>query len=378
LVAARALQGVGGAMMVPVGRLVILRTIPRSEFVAALAWLTIPALVGPVVGPPIGGFITTYFSWRWIFWINLPVAALGIILATLYVPNVKGERVSRFDYVGFILSGVGLAALVSGSALADLSGIPIGLVIGLFVVGTISVILYVFHARHAEAPILDLKLLRYPTFRAGIVGGSLFRLGVGALPLLLPLLFQLGFGMTPLSSGLLTFVAAIGAIGMKTAAGTILRRFGFRNVLALNSIISGAFIAAPALFTPVTPVWVMLAVLFVGGFFRSLQFTCINAISVAEVDQLEMSQATSFTSVFQQLALSLGITVGASILQLSLAFRRSETLIAGDFLPAFLVVGVISALAFISFARLPRDAGEEVAGRKRVDSAAVAVANGRS
>jgi EmrB/QacA subfamily drug resistance transporter len=378
LVAARALQGVGGAMMVPVGRLVILRTIPRSEFVGALAWLTIPALVGPVVGPPVGGFITTYFSWRWIFWINLPVAALGMILATLYVPNVKGERVSRFDYIGFILSGVGLATLVSGSAAVDANGVSISLVIGLFAAGTVSVILYVFHARRAEAPILDLKLLRYPTFRAGVVGGSLFRIGVGAMPLLLPLLFQLGFGMTPLNSGLLTFVAAIGAIGMKTVVGAILRRFGFRNVLALNSIISAALIAAPALFTQVTPAPVMLAVLFFGGFFRSLQFTCINAISVAEVDQSEMSQATSFTSVFQQLALSLGITAGASILQLSLALRRSETLIAADFRPAFLIVGAISILAVVSFARLPPDAGEEVAGRKRVNSAAVAVANGRS
>jgi EmrB/QacA subfamily drug resistance transporter len=378
LVAARALQGVGGAMMVPVGRLVILRTIPRSEFVGALAWLTIPALVGPVVGPPVGGFITTYFSWRWIFWINLPVAALGMILATLYVPNVKGERVSRFDYIGFILSGVGLATLVSGSAAVDANGVSISLVIGLFAAGTVSVILYVFHARRAEAPILDLKLLRYPTFRAGVVGGSLFRIGVGAMPLLLPLLFQLGFGMTPLNSGLLTFVAAIGAIGMKTVVGAILRRFGFRNVLALNSIISAALIAAPALFTQVTPAPVMLAVLFFGGFFRSLQFTCINAISVAEVDQPEMSQATSFTSVFQQLALSLGITAGASILQLSLALRRSETLIAADFRPAFLIVGAISILAVVSFARLPPDAGEEVAGRKRVNSAAVAVANGRS
>jgi EmrB/QacA subfamily drug resistance transporter len=378
LVTARALQGIGGAMMVPVGRLVILRTIPRSEFVGALAWLTIPALVGPVVGPPVGGFITTYFSWRWIFWINLPVAVLGMVLATLYVPNVTGERVSRFDYVGFILSGVGLASLVAGSAVADLSGTPIGLAIGLFVVGTISVVLYVFHARNAENPILDLKLLRYPTFRAGIAGGSLFRLGVGALPLLLPLLFQLGFGMTPLSSGLLTFVAAIGAIGMKTAAGAILRKFGFRRVLALNSIISGVLIAVPAFFTRVTPVWVMLATLFVGGFFRSLQFTCINAISVAEIDQPEMSQATSFISVFQQLALSLGVTAGASILQLSLFFRQSKQLIAGDFVPAFIAVGAIAVSSLISFARLPHDAGEEVAGRKRVGSAAVAIANGRS
>ena len=378
LVAARAFQGIGGAMMVPVGRLVILRTIPRAELVGALAWLTMPALLGPVLGPPVGGFITTYFHWRWIFWINLPIAALGIVLATLFIPNVRGETISRFDYLGFVFSGIGLAGLVSASAALDASAIPLWVVLGLFLVGSGSVVLYVFHARRTEAPILDLKLLRFPTFRAGIVGGSLFRIGVGALPLLLPLQLQLGFGMTPLSSGLLTFVAAVGALGMKTAAGTILKRFGFRTVLLFNAIVSGLMIAAPALFTNRTPIGILLAVLFVGGFFRSLQFTCINAISVAEIDQPEMSQATSFTSAFQQIALSVGITVGALVLQLSLAIRHSQTLAGADFLPAFLVVGLIATVSCVSFARLPKDAGEEVAGRKRVASAAVAVANGRS
>jgi EmrB/QacA subfamily drug resistance transporter len=378
LIGARALQGVGGAMMVPVGRLVILRTIPRSEFVGALAWLTMPALIGPVVGPPVGGFITTYFTWRWIFWINLPIAAIGIVLATLFIPNVRGETVRPFDYIGFVLSGVGLATLVSASTALDTSGSPPALVAGLFLLGLASIALYVFHALRAEAPILDLRLLRFPTFRAGIVGGSFFRLGVGAMPLLLPLLLQLGFGMTPLNSGLLTFVTALGAIGMKTVAGTILKRFGFRNVLVVNSIVSGVLIAAPAFFTKSTPLSIMLAVLFVGGFFRSLEFTCINAISVAEIEQPDMSQATSFTSVFQQVALSFGITVGASVLQLSLANRHSDALIASDFPPAFLVVGFISLISFVNFARLPKDAGEEVAGRKRVASAAVAVANGRS
>jgi EmrB/QacA subfamily drug resistance transporter len=378
LVAARAFQGIGGAMMVPVGRLVILRTIPRSELVGALAWLTIPALLGPVMGPPVGGFITTYFHWRWIFWINLPIAALGMTLATLFIPNVTGETISRFDYLGFALSGLGLAGLVSAAAAMDASGMPLWIVVSLFLLGSLSTVLYVFHARRALTPILDLRLLRFPTFRAGIVGGSLFRIGVGAMPLLLPLQLQLGFGMTALKSGLLTFVAAVGAIGMKTAAGTILKRFGFRNVLLFNAIVSGALIAAPAVFRMTTPISILLAILFVGGFFRSLQFTCINAISFAEIDQPEMSQATSFTSAFQQIALSLGITVGASMLQLSLAVRHSEILTAADFTPAFLVVGFIALISFVSFARLPRDAGEEVAGRKRVGSAAVAVANGRS
>jgi EmrB/QacA subfamily drug resistance transporter len=378
LVAARALQGIGGAMMVPVGRLVILRTIPRSEFVGALAWLTMPALIGPVLGPPVGGFITTYFHWRWIFWINLPVAALGIILATLFIPNVRGETMHKFDFPGFVLSGIGLGGLVSASAALDAFGIPFWIVVVLFLVGSAAVCFYVVHARHAEAPILDLRLLSIPTFRSCIVGGSFFRIGVGSMPLLLPLLLQLGFGMTPLNSGLLTFVTAVGAFGMKTAAGTILKRFGFRNVLVVNSIISAILIAAPAVFTQTTPASFMITILFVGGFFRSLQFTCINAIGVAEIEQADMSQATSFTSAFQQIALSLGVTVAASMLQLALTLRHSHTLIASDFVPAFLVVGIIAAISFVSFARLPQDAGAEVAGRKRVGSAAVAVANGRS
>ncbi|HKM57926.1 MAG TPA: MFS transporter [Chthoniobacterales bacterium] len=378
LVAARALQGIGGAMMVPVGRLVILRTIPRSEFVGALAWLTMPALIGPVLGPPVGGFITTYFHWRWIFWINLPVAALGIILATLFIPNVREETVHKFDFSGFFLSGIGLGGLVSASAALDAFGIPLWIAVVLFLVGSVAVCLYVVHARYAEAPILDLRLLRIPTFRSGIVGGSFFRIGVGAMPLLLPLMLQLGFGMTPLHSGLLTFVTAVGAFGMKTVAGPILKRFGFWNVLVVNSIISAILIAAPAIFTETTPPSLMLTILFVGGFFRSLQFTCINAISVAEIEQADMSQATSFTSAFQQIALSLGVTVGASMLQLVLTLRHGQTLIASDFGPAFLVVGVIGAISFVSFARLPKDAGAEVAGRKVAGSAAVAVANGRS
>jgi EmrB/QacA subfamily drug resistance transporter len=315
LVAARALQGIGGAMMVPVGRLVILRTVPRSEIVGALAWLTIPALVGPVIGPPLGGLITTVFTWRWIFWINLPIAALGLVLATFFIPDVFGEEVSKFDLAGFLLSGLGLSALVSACAALDANIASPLQVVGLLVLGSAGVGLYVRHARHTTTPILDLELMRFPTFRAGAVGGSLFRIGVGAVPLLLPLLLQLGFGFTPLRSGLFTFVTALGAIGMKVAASKILRQWGFRRVLIFNSITSAVFIAAPAVFTPEMSIPLMIAVLFVGGFFRSLEFTCINAISYAEIEQVKMSAATSLQSVLQQFSLSMGVTVGASLLQ---------------------------------------------------------------
>jgi EmrB/QacA subfamily drug resistance transporter len=378
LVAARAVQGIGGAMMVPVGRLVILRTVPRSEIVGALAWLTIPALIGPIIGPPVGGFITTVFTWRWIFWINLPIAALGLVLATLFIPDVFGEEASKFDLSGFLLSGFGLSALVSASAALDANVVSPLLVVALFVLGSAGVAFYVWHARHTTAPILDLELMRYPTFRAGAVGGSLFRIGVGAVPLLLPLLLQLGFGFSPLRSGLLTFVTALGAIGMKVAASKILRQWGFRRVLIFNSIVSAIFIAAPAGFSPEMSIPLMIAVLFVGGFFRSLEFTCINAISYAEIEQAKMSAATSLQSVLQQFSLSMGVTVGASVLQLILALRGSSILRATDFWPAFLVIGGISFLATLSFARLPEYAGEELAGRKRAGSVQVSISNIRS
>ena len=378
LVAARALQGIGGAMMVPVGRLVILRTVPRSEIVGALAWLTIPALMGPVIGPPVGGFITTFFTWRWIFWINLPIAGLGLVLATRFIPDVFGEEIQPFDFPGFLFSGLGLSALVSASAALDAHVVSPVLVLSLSGLGLAGIVLYVWHARRSPAPILDLELLHYPTFRAGAVGGSLFRIGVGAVPLLLPLLLQLGFGFSPLRSGLLTFVTALGAIGMKVAAGRVLRQWGFRKVLVFNSIISAVFIAAPALFTSQTSIALMVAVLLVGGFFRSLEFTCINAISYAEIEQPKMSAATSLQSALQQFSLSMGVTVGASALQLAMVSRGGTTLTQADFWPAFLVIGAISLLATFSFARLPKYAGEELAGRKQAGSVQVSISNVRT
>jgi EmrB/QacA subfamily drug resistance transporter len=365
LVAARALQGIGGAMMVPVGRLVILRTVPKSELVGALAWLTMPALIGPILGPPVGGFITTYFSWRWIFWINIPMAALGLVLATLFIPDVRGELKNRFDALGFILSGIGLSSFVSGSAAFGANSLPPIAGISLLSAGLLFIFLYVLHARRMAAPILDLNLLRFPTFRASVVGGSLFRIGIGATPFLLPLLLQLGFGMSPLKSGLLTFVTALGAFGMKTAAGTILRRFGFRTTLLVNTVLAALLTSAPAFFTLKTPEAVVLALLFLAGFFRSLQFTSINSIGYAEIEQPEMSQATSFSSVMQQLSLSIGVTVGASALEITLLAHGHTHLQSSDFLPAFLIVGFLTFLSFFSFATLSDDAGAEVAGQER-------------
>lgn len=365
LVGARVLQGLGGAMMVPVGRLVMLRSIPKSELVRAIAWLTVPALVGPVIGPPLGGFLTTYLSWRWIFWINLPIGLLGMVLVTLYIPNVREENVPPLDWRGFLLSALGLCGLVFGFETIGRGLLPDAVVAGLLVMGSIGIGLYIRHARRHPHPVLDLRLLRVPTFRIGVMGGFLFRIGVGALPFLLPLMLQLGFGLTAFESGMLTFVSAAGALTMKMAAGPILRRLGFRNVLIGNAVLSGAFIAICGLFRPDTSHLLILGLLLFGGFFRSLQFTSINTLAVSDIENARMSRATSFTSMMQQLSLSAGVAVGAMVLHATVTWSGGmEKIGPADFTPAFLTVGITAMLSAIIFLRLPPDAGAEVSGHR--------------
>jgi EmrB/QacA subfamily drug resistance transporter len=359
----RVIQGMGGAMMVPVGRLVILRTVPKPELISALAWLTIPALMGPVIGPPLGGFITTFISWRWIFWINIPVGILGVILASRYVANLREEGVPPLDLKGFILSGIGLAGLAFGITTIGQSLFPPIVVGTLLVLGVTGLILYVRHARVTPAPLLDLDLLKVDTFYASVVGGFLFRIGVGAMPFLLPLFFQLGFGMTPFQSGMLTLASAVGAVAMKATAAPILRRFGFRKVLMRNALLSTICIAAVALFTAGTPPVVILGVLLIGGFFKSLQFTSINAIAYADIESKAMSRATSFASVAQQLSLSAGVAIGALVLEIQRVGRHEVSVEAGDFPLAFVVVAVIAATSAFIFARLPKDAGSSLSAR---------------
>jgi EmrB/QacA subfamily drug resistance transporter len=364
LVASRVAQGVGGAMMVPVGRLVLLRNVSKADLVGALALVTIPALVGPIVGPPLGGFITTYLSWRWIFWINVPIGVAGIVLALMLIPNLREERPPAFDWRGFALAAAGLAAVMMGFETIGRDMLPVPAVAALIAGGATSLVLYVLHARRRAHPVLDLSLLRIGTFRVAVFGGFLFRVGVGAIPFLLPLLLQVGFGMNPLQSGLLTFAAAVGALAMKLTAKRILRRFGFRNVLVVNAVISAASIAACALFESTTPGAVILAVLLIGGFFRSLEFTSINALAYSDVPRERMSRATSFASVGQQLSLSIGVGLGALILHTVVSLRGGAEAVAADFAPAFAIIGAVSACAALVFWRLPRDAGAEVSGRQ--------------
>ena len=376
-VAARFLQGMGGAMMVPVGRLVVLRSAPKAQLVTALSYLTLPAMVGPVIGPPLGGLITTWLDWRWIFFINVPIGIVGLILATLYFEDIREEERPPLDVIGFLLLGAGLAALMLGLASTGRHLLPWEVTWGCFIAGAVLLPLYFWRSRRVAHPVVRLDLLRYPTFRAAVTGGSLFRIGTGAIPFLLPLMLQVGFGLDALRSGLITFAAAAGAMFVKTLAPAILRRFGFRRVMVLNAVLASAFLAVNGLYTAQTPHLLMLGVLFVGGCARSVQFTCVNAIAYADLDKPDMSAATSFASVAQQLSLSLGVTFGALALEGAAALHGRTAIEAADFGPAFFVVAAISLLSVFPFRALSPEAGAEVSGR-RVAAAPSNASPGRS
>src|SRR6201981_3207388 len=380
---ARILQGMGGAMMTPVGRLVLLRSVDKSALVNAMTWVTVPALIGPVIGPPLGGFITTYFSWHWIFLINIPIGLLGIFMAMKFIDPIKSVDPEKFDLYGLVLAGIGLAGIAFGLSVAGLNMLPWSIIAALVGVGSISMTLYVIHARRTGSPVLDFSLLRLPTMRAAIIGGFMFRLGIGALPFLLPLLMQTGFGLSPFQSGLVTFASAVGAMGMKALGARLIRPFGFRYMMTINALVSAAFLAACALFTVTTPLLLIMIILVVGGFFRSLQFTAINTVAYAEVEPAQMSRATTLVSVNQQLAVSAGVAVGAFSVETTMWLRHIQELNATVFAPAFLVVSVISAASAWFFWQMPDDAGHEISGRKAVaissrNGAALAAASAAS
>ena len=363
LVLGRLIQGLGGAMMVPVGRLVMLRSVPKDELISAMAWLTIPALIGPVIGPPLGGFITTLTSWRWIFWINLPIGILGIVAALAMLPNVRETETTPFDMSGFVISAVGLALMVFGLETVGRGVFPAEISIAAGLAGIALLWAYVRHARGTPRPLVDIELLKIPTFRAAVIGGSVFRVGVGAIPFLLPLQLQIGFGRSPIESGLTTFASAAGAMTMKFAAKRILDRFGFRPTLVFNCILASSFLVAIAAVGPGWPTTAVIGLLLVGGFFRSLEFTAINVIGYSDVDQARMSRATAFTSMAQQLSISAGVALAAFILHTLGVGDRDPTVT--DFRIAIVLVGVIGMTSVIHFARLAPDAGGDMIRSRR-------------
>jgi EmrB/QacA subfamily drug resistance transporter len=362
LVAARVLQGIGGAMMVPVGRLLLLRSVRKSELLQAMSWLTVPALLGPVIGPPLGGLLVTTLSWHWIFGINVPIGIAGVTMVSLFIRADGPGAPGHFDLWGQVLASATMVGLIIGGSSFGRGALPPLPAAGLMVMGLIAGLAYLLHSRSHPHPLLDLSLLRIPTFALSVLSGSLFRIGIGALPFLLPLMLQLGFGLSPLRSGLITFVSAAGALIMKPVARPLLHRYGFRTVLAANGGIAVVFVALVAAFRPAWPAPALYAALLAGGFFRSLQFTAYNTIAYADIPAARMSQATSLYSTLQQLSLTLGVTVGAAVLAGAAALGGRAHPGLADYSVAFLFVAAIMLPAAPLALRLPRSAGSEMSG----------------
>ena len=362
-VVSRFFQGIGSSMMTPLARLLLVRSTPRNELVSAMAWLTVPALIGPLTGPLIGGFLTTYLSWHWIFWINIPIGIIGIACATIFlkVPDARNPR--PIDLPGFLLLGVTFSGIVFGLSVVSLPALPIYYGYGAIAIGVIGGLFYLAHARRAPYPLLDPRLLRHRIFRSAIFAGSMFRIGVGASPFLLPLMLQLGFGLNPFQSGAVTFISAFGAIASKFIAEQVYARFGFPRVLSIVSVAAGLLLCSQGLFNIDTPVPLMMGVLLFSGVLRSILFTGTNAMGYADVSNEEASQATAMVAVFQQLSIALGVAMAGAILEISPMLRGGE-LGLPDFQIAFFVVGGLSCLSALVYLRLPPDAGILVSGHR--------------
>ena len=309
LVASRILQGTGGAMMVPVGRLIIVGSTPKARLVNAMTWFTTPALVGPLIGPPLAGFVLGVADWPWIFFLNIPVGILGMLAVARFAPDIKRPYPGRFDTVGFLLAAVSISTLVVIAETAGQKLLPLPVVIALGVALLVAGGLFLRHVRRTAKPILDLGLLKYQTFRASLTGGTLVRLGVGATPFLTPLLLQVGLGWTPVKAGFVTIATGFGAMSMRTIVRRVIARFGFRTVLLVSGVGAAVLSSIPGFFRETTPVWLMFLVMFLAGMIRSTQFISANTIAYADVPPEQVTRASTLAAVVQQIGLSLGVSL---------------------------------------------------------------------
>jgi MFS family permease len=348
-----------------VGRIIIFRSVPRTELVRAMGYMTVPALFGPAIGPLLGGFITTYMHWRLIFFINVPIGLLGIYLATRRIDNVREAHPGPLDWPGFVLSAVGAALLMMGMTMLDGALIPRGTAMLLALGGAVLLGAYAVYAGKVARPVLELRFLRIVTYRASVMGGSLFRIGFGAVPFLLPLSLQEGLGMSAFASGTITCISALGGTVTRIVATRTLRRFGFRTVLLWNAAFSGIAIAALGILHPGMAVWAIVLLVLVGGVFPALQFTSLNTVIYTDIGSADVGRATSLGSVVQMMSLGLGVTIGALMLHLSAWIQGHAHIVWTDFWPAFLVVGLCSFASIPITRQLPANAGDELARGKR-------------
>jgi EmrB/QacA subfamily drug resistance transporter len=355
---ARILQGIGGAMMVPVGRLIVLRTTEKEHLIRAIAFLTWPALTAPVVGPPLGGLIVTYSSWPWIFLLNVPLGAIGLALAFALIPNTRAERKGGFDWLGFALTGLASFGLMYSLESIGHNRINWWVTAPLVAVGIGTGLYAIRHARRTAHPLLDLAPFAVPSFAITVSGGLLFRAAISAAPFLLPLMFQVGFGLDAFDSGLLLLAVFAGNLGMKPATNVVLNRFGFRPTLIWNGVLAIATIAACGFLTATTPVVVIVVALFISGLSRSMEFTTINALSFSDLDHARMSGANALFSMLQQMGNALGVAGGAIMLRAA-AFTHPDdpNATTGDFHIAFWAIALVGLAGVWHFRRLPQDAG---------------------
>lgn len=365
--AMRILQGVGGALMVPVGRLAVLRITPKHQLITAIATLTWPALVAPIIGPPLGGFITSYANWRWIFFINVPLGLLAIALALRFIPNIRDDDRRPFDLPGFLATAIAMVSLVYAMELLGSQHPESGLTIALLALGVGTFAFSLRHFRRAAWPMIRLDAMQVPTFRVTMYGGSLFRASISAVPFLLPLMFQVGFGMNAFQTGSLVLAVFVGNLTIKPATTPLIRWLGFKKLLLINGALNVLALLACALITPSTPVWLILLVLYLGGVFRSIQFTGISTLAFADVPSAQMSYANTLFSTATQLAVGLGISLGAIGIRIGANVSEwlgMSTIPGISFRLAFVVIALICLIGMVDTLRLVKDAGSAVSARK--------------
>jgi EmrB/QacA subfamily drug resistance transporter len=363
LVASRIFQGIGGAMMTPVARRIVVGSTPKDKLIKAMGWFTMPALVGPLIGPPLAGLVLSVADWPWIFYLNLPVGVLGMTAVMRFVPKSQPTEMGRFDILGFLLSAVALSGVVVVAETAGLSLLPPWAQAGVLALALTSGWLYLRKSKVTPKPILDLDLLKYRTFRASLLGGSLVRLGIGASPFLMPLLLQVALGWSPLKASAVTLGTGVGVLIARPFASQVLKRFGFRTALAAFVIATAILTAAPGFFSLATPMALMTGTLFLAGFARSNQFIAANTIAYADVPQPKVAAASTLAAVAQQVGLAMGVSFGG--LMLHLARGHDGHLTPRSFTWPFLAVGLVTLLALPVYLRLDRDAGAELSGRAR-------------
>ena len=365
LVASRILQGIGGAMMTPVGRLALVRSFPRSEMISVMNYVVIPAMIGPLLGPFFGGLIVHWLHWRVIFFMNLPFALGGLAMLRRYMPDFREEGVPPLDLEGFLLFGSGVALISYVLEIFGEHTLGAGSIVFLLGCAGMLLLAYGWHSRQTASPVLATELFRFRTFRVSIVGGLVTRLGIGGMPFLLPLLYQIGLGYLPWQAGLLVMPQAAAAMGMKVLGKSLLARFGYRMVLTVNTVLLGFTIMVFVHVAPGTPIWEILMLSFAQGFFSSLQFTCMNTLVYAEISNRDASKAGSIASTAQQMALSFGVAFASLLAEWFLGgIKRSDTaLIVHALHHAFIILGCVTILSSLIFSGLHTNDGSNMSNR---------------